>query len=226
MLTLRSAILPVLLALMFACGYFSSGATTVLADGPANAVVSIVPAYQGAPFVSQRASTALSRAHTDARQPPHRRAITTIRRVTITTRYNYCYAYYPHVNIIIHIIILILFTQSVCSWLHGSLLRHGMDRAVNEQRSLLLVRDRQLTGGLWDSAIRARWPIHIPPPRRAMLAPTSCQRLGRAPDAAPAPALCLMWLSNLGWPQLRRARLKRTDHTVSLQPDIFRARID
>jgi hypothetical protein len=95
MLTLRSSILPVLLALMFACGYFSSGATTALADGPSNAVVSIVPAYQGAPFVSQGCvngsvpgpygctSTAASSTYYNYPQSYY------------NTAYNYCYAYYP-----------------------------------------------------------------------------------------------------------------------------------
>jgi hypothetical protein len=95
MLTLRSATLPVLLAFLLACGYFSSGATRALADGPTNAAVSVMPSYQGAPFISQACvngsvpgpygchSTAASSSYYNYPQSAYYNA------------YNYCYAYYP-----------------------------------------------------------------------------------------------------------------------------------
>jgi hypothetical protein len=94
MLTLRSATLSVLLGLLLAFG-FSFGATRALADGPANAAVSVMPAYQGAPFVSQYCvngsvpgpygchSTAASSTYYNYPQSYYNAA------------YNYCYAYYP-----------------------------------------------------------------------------------------------------------------------------------
>jgi hypothetical protein len=96
MLRLRSATLPILLGLLLACGYFSSGAKRVLADGPADTVVSVMPAYQGAPVVSQACvngsvpgpygchSTAASSSYYNYPQSYYYNAA-----------YNYCYAYYP-----------------------------------------------------------------------------------------------------------------------------------
>jgi hypothetical protein len=96
MLKLRSAALPVLLALLLAGGYFSSGATRALADGPPNAAVSVMPDDQGAPFVSQACvngsvpgpygchSTAASSSYYNYPQSAYYNAA-----------YNYCYTYYP-----------------------------------------------------------------------------------------------------------------------------------
>jgi hypothetical protein len=100
MLTLRSVTLPVLLGILFACGYFSSGASGVLADEPWRGSVSAMPADLGAPLVSQGVCV-----HSVNGSVPGPNGCTSTTASTTYTyyppgyvynaAYNYCYTYYP-----------------------------------------------------------------------------------------------------------------------------------